>query len=155
METRNSWSSMRRSACPTLPSDGLWWLRAISVETIGGLCTPSRCIRTGLPACIDLQGHTHAFFCLTHPDKLLAQLALKVVGQNARLPVPPVEQVRQRIINALLLVAGLSLNPILCKANFSDAFVTLMEECWDASTVPSSPSPMPAADGINSSMIAL
>jgi hypothetical protein len=40
---------------------------------------------------------------------------------------------------AWLTIAGLSLIPILCKAMFPEAFVTLMEECWRTGTVPSSP----------------
>jgi hypothetical protein len=36
----------------------------------------------------------------------------------------------------MVAIAGLSLIPILCKATFPAAFVTLMEECWRTGTVP-------------------
>jgi hypothetical protein len=86
--------------------DGVWWLCAVFAEKINGLCAPSRCIRTRLPACISLQGRPHALCCQTRTHKhiltraytLLAQVATKVVVQNARLPVAPVEQVRRRMV---------------------------------------------------------
>ncbi len=51
-----------------------------------------------LPACMPLQGHTRALCCLTRAYTLLAQVATKVVAQNARLPIAPVEQVRQHMV---------------------------------------------------------
>ena len=59
-----------------------------------------------LPACMPLQGRPQGLCCQTHPHKhilthaytLLAQVATKVVAQNARLAVAPVEQVRQHMV---------------------------------------------------------
>ena len=60
------------------------------------LACPCRVVRKGFAA----KTHTHKHI-LTHAYKLLAQVATKVVVQNARLPIAPVEQVRQRMVSSL------------------------------------------------------
>ena len=81
----------------------------------------------------------------TRACTLLAQVVAKVVTQNARLSTELVEQVRRRTVGSLK--PGFPLLQLFAwKAKFPEAFVTLMEECWRAGTVP--PSPMPDARGL-------
>ena len=98
--------------------DGVWWLCAVFAGIINGQCMRSKPLhphalarlhalagssaRALLPNShththTNTHSHTHARARL-HANKLLAQVATKVVAQNARLPIAPVEQVRQQMV---------------------------------------------------------